>query len=86
MAGQDDTTANGEGTRPNNEIDISDPNDDLHEEYHQLDSKLDELNTALDMLEQKNDDIHEKLKKLLQSNIDIREELRNENLQLSKNE
>ncbi|CAB3231117.1 unnamed protein product [Arctia plantaginis] len=87
MAGQDKKNRNQNGISDDNEIEPVEQTDHeaVVEEYHSLDSKLDELNSALDYLEQKNDDIHERLKELLQSNIEIRQELRNENVTSENN-
>ncbi|RVE41556.1 hypothetical protein evm_013790 [Chilo suppressalis] len=84
MAGLDDNKSKDDDTTCDNDIDITDHDenndDNMSEEYYVLDSKLDELNCALDFLEKRTDDIHEKLKVLLQSNIEIRKELKNEQL------
>lgn len=84
MAGKDYSQNNRDGKVAFNGTESTNQNEEnIVEEYQQLDSTLDDLNTALDYIEQKNDDIHEKLKELLQSNINIRQELRSQNLEKS---
>ncbi|XP_038222281.1 UPF0184 protein C9orf16 homolog isoform X1 [Zerene cesonia] len=78
MAGSDDSKPNGMDGDKVDENNASTQNEEnIREEYDQLDVKLDELNQALDFLEQKNDDIHQRLRELLQSNREIRKEMQN---------